>query len=170
MNLLKIEPLTTKNAKIARILFMVMTVLFAVYMCLLCYNDARAAMSEIKIRPGGIYELVFTGYTPTGILYIASMAFYILAGAAILLLCLRGTRVGSCIAAGLAVGGALFALFINTDTSEYIVCKYNVFFFLHHKDIAGNFVYLKPSLVALTIAAATYFLSAHLTVNKKESV
>ncbi|MBQ7339129.1 MAG: hypothetical protein IJW40_11855, partial [Clostridia bacterium] len=58
----------------------------------------------------------------------------------------------------------------NTAVSEYMVCKYNIFFFLHHNDIGTNFVYLKPALVALTIAAATYFLIARLMAHKKESV
>ncbi len=167
MKLLKIEHLSTKNAKIARILFMVMTVLFAVYMCLLCYNDAQQAMSEVKITPDAGYVLEFAGVTPLGALYAVCFAFYALAGVAILWLSLRGTIVTSSVAFGLSVGGALFSLFINTSLAEYYVCKYYVFFFLHHNDIGTKFIYLKPTLAALTIATATCFLVARLVEHRK---
>lgn len=170
MKLLKIEHPTTKNAKISRILFMIMTVLFAVYMCLLCYNDARQAMSEVKITPDAGFVLEFSGITPLGALYSTCFIGYIVAGIAILLLCLRGSRIGSCIAFGLSVGGARLSLLINSEIAEYMVCKYNVFFFLHHNVISATYMFLKPALALLTIAAATYFLSAHLTASKKESI
>ena len=167
MKLLKIEHPTTKNAKISRILFMVMTVLFAVYMCLLCYNDARQAMSEVKITPDAGYVLEFAGVTPLGALYAVCFAFYALAAVAILWLSLRCTTIACGVAFGLSVGGALASLLINTSLAEYYVCKYCIFFFLHHNDISTKFIYLKPTLAALTIASATYFLIARLIEHKK---
>lgn len=168
MKLLKIEHPTTKNAKISRILFMIMTVLFAVYMCLLCYNDFIMASHRVQITQDAGYELVWSGmFTLESVFYLASFIYYIAITLAIFLLCLRTSLVTNCTAFGLCVGGALLSPLINSEIAEYMVCKYNVFFFLHHNDINEKYMYLKPALVLLTIAAATYFLAARLIEHKK---
>ena len=172
MKLLKIERPATKNTQIARILFMVMTVLFAVYMCPMCYEDFIMASHRVQITQDAAYELVWHGaITAEMVLYLFFLIYYIAAAVAILLLCLRISLAANCTAFGLGAAGALLAPLINSSVAEYMVYRYGILSFLCKPSNAQaiGFVWIKPIFVALMLAAATYFLIARLIEHKKES-
>ena len=172
MKLLKIERPATKNTKIARILFMVMTVLFAVYMCPMCYDDFILTSHKVKITQDAGYELVWNGMLSFEmVLYLLFLIYYTAATVAILILCLRTSITANCTAWGLGTAGALLALVINDGLTEFMVYRYGLLSFLYNRENpwATGFLWIKPIFVALMLAAATYFLVARLIEHKKAS-
>ena len=163
MKLLKIERPATKHLKIARILFMLMTVLFAAYMLPMCYDDFIMTSNKIQITQEGGYEYVWTGVlTIEAAVYLISLIYYTAASVAALILCLRTTSAANCTAFGLGAAGALLALFINSGLSEFMVYRYGILSFLYDSSepFADWYVWIKPVFVLLMLASAAYFLLA----------
>lgn len=173
MKLLKIEHPTTKNAKISRILFMIMTVLFAVYMCPMCYNDFVMASHRVQITQDAAYVLQWQWSSllrAETLLYLFALIYYAVAAVAILLLCLRTSLKANVIACGLAAVGTLSAVFLNSELAEFMVYRYGILSFLYDstEPWATWYVLVKPVSVVLMLAAATYFLVARLVEHQKE--
>ena len=169
MKLLKIERPATKNLKVARILFMVMTVLFAVYICPMCHDDFVMAINKIRITKEGGFEYVWSGtLTYEAVLHLIALIYYIASTVVMLILSLRCTVDACGISFGLGVAGALFALVINSGLAEFMVYRYGIISFLYNRENpwATGFRWIKPIFVALMIAAATYFLIARLRERK----
>ena len=184
MKLLKIERPATKNLKIARILFMVMTVLFAALMCYLCIQNAKLKHFAMEVynvyeKPADFqyssempYEEYLRQYTHALTYFVFSIletVWYSLSGIAILLLCLRCSVATSCIAWGLSLAGALYAFTIDTQLNEYVFLKYHLFPFFSADTNLTILPYFKPAWIILLIAAAIYFLVARLIEHKKAS-
>ena len=176
---------TTKQTKISRLVYMVMAVLFAALMCYLCIQHAQ--MQHFKMEVSNVYNKPADFQYPSDMPYeeylyqyihaltyfvfaILETVWYALSAIAILMLCLRCTKTTSWIAWGLSVASAVYALGSrNTDMrlGEYIFLKYHLFPFFSADTNLTIQPYFVPTVAALTIAAATYFLIARLIEHKK---
>ena len=184
MKLLKIERPATKHLKIARILFMVMTVLFAVLMCYLCIQNAKLKHFAMEVynvyeKPADFqyssnmpYEEYLRQYTHALTYFVFAIletVWYALSAIAILMLCLRCTKTTGWIAWALSVASAVYALGSrNTDMrlGEYVFLKYHLFPFFSADTNLTIQPYFIPIVVVLVAAAATYFLIAMLRERK----
>ncbi len=164
MKWIKITP-TTRNGRVSRIIFMVVTVLFAIYICWLCIRDAQLA--GMWLDESWLEDHQYTEFSADFALSVIETVWFAVSAVVILVLCLRCSVVTSCVAWGVSVAGSLLSLVVNEQLSEYVFYKYYMLAFLSVETNLRILPYVKPTIVTLVIAAATYFLIAQLTEHKK---
>ena len=175
---------TTKQTKISRLVFMLLTVLLVIF---LCYNlfyqmqrdhnhvtflEDRLNNPDYEFRPGDSYEgntlehkqvlrrLIFTTI---------EWVWFAVSGIAILILCLFCSRTTCWIAWSLSGMNAIVWSLIDTQLYEYVLLNYHLFPFFSMDTNMQLQRFFKPTMIILVIAAATYFLIARLIEHKKES-